>query len=217
MLILSPTVPESILAGFPEIEVIRTSMVAPRDPLRLAGKISERLLGRNFVTERLLRAHGIVLLSHDVPRALPDTYEESDPGFSASSAARTILTPSEIERRDRNHRRFVAQATTVVLSSYDAQKDLARLSECGRIQSPAPDFVSGLGVSESLQRSGYSSGENEISLPRRRRANSGRQKIMHCYVHARLQVDGRCLVHPVMHAARGPLFQFLCNALTTKA
>jgi glycosyltransferase involved in cell wall biosynthesis len=146
VLILSPNIAENALVGFPKIEVIRTSMVAPRDPLRLAGKASERLFGRNLVTERLLRAHGIVLLSHDVPLGarsriptiswIPDFQHRRLPEMFSSA---------EIERRDRDQLRLVAQAATILLSSYDAQRDFAKMAPTAAGSSRVLHFVSGFG------------------------------------------------------------------------
>jgi hypothetical protein len=166
VLILSPIVPETILAGFPEIEVIRTSMVAPRDPLRLAGKVSERLLGRNLVIERLLRAHGIALLSHDMPLGARSRIPTISwiPDFQYRRLPE-MFSSSEMQRRHRDHRLLVAQAATILLSSYDAQKDLAGLAPTAVGASRVLHFVSGLGISQSFTDSAALARKYQIDRP----------------------------------------------------
>lgn len=150
----APETPQRLLAGFPAIEITRTPFVARRHPVRLLGKAIERIAGLNAVLETYLRVKKVSVLSHSPPLGLharlptitwvPDFQHLHLPEF---------FSPAEIERRETGYRQSMRQSKIVILSSRDAQKDLASFDPSCLNRSRVLNFVSGLasGKEETLK------------------------------------------------------------------
>lgn len=145
VLVLHPSTPAGLLDSFPKIEVLQTPLA--NDANRgwgLARKLSERGLGHDLPMTRYLRKQGIALLSHSghlgaratLPTIawLPDFQHRRMPEF---------FTAGELAARDRGYGRIAAGASTVVLSSVDAQRDLAAFVPEAVTNSRILHFVSG--------------------------------------------------------------------------
>ncbi len=128
VLFVPPEADPALLERFPADHVVRSTIVQPRSPLRLAGKAFERTLGRNLVMEAVLRRHQVDVLSHVAPLGprstarvlswIPDFQERHLTDFFAAD---------EVARRETGYRAIVAGATRIILSSEDARADLATL------------------------------------------------------------------------------------------
>ncbi|HJQ56191.1 MAG TPA: glycosyltransferase family 1 protein [Vineibacter sp.] len=146
VLMVPPGTPDTALAGFPDIEVIRTGLVEPSSRIGAAGKIARRVLGRNVVMERLLRSKGISLLSHSIGLGrnsaipsicwVPDFQHRRLPEF---------FTAEEIRERDAVYKRLACNASRIVLSSFDARRDLESFAPGAIERSRVLHFVSGFG------------------------------------------------------------------------
>ena len=145
VLIVPPDMPEELLAVFPPWQVLRTALaVGQHAGWRLARILGRELVGRDVLMERFLRQHGIDVLSHSghlgrwatVPTIgwIPDFQHRRMPEF---------FQPAELTSRDRVFRRITERCTTVLLSSVDAQHDLARFDPSAVPRSRVLHFVSG--------------------------------------------------------------------------
>lgn len=173
VLIVPPSMSASSLAAFPSCEVLHTVLVDGNQRLLgLARKLGERLLGRDMLMECFLKQHGVNLLSHSghlgwrasVPTIgwLPDFQHVRMPEF---------FHPSEVAARNRGFRRISKNCTTVVLSSEDAQKDLAKFCPAALSASQVLRFVSGFAggvtplLDEAVLRTKYSIDGPYFHLP----------------------------------------------------
>ena len=145
VLVIHPSEQASQLDSFPKIDVLRTALA--NDSSRswgLARKLAERGLGHDVLMTRYLRSHGIALLSHsgqlgaraDIPSIgwLPDFQHLRMPEF---------FEPAELVARNRGYGRIAEQCSTVLLSSADAQRDLAVFAPAAAPRSRVLHFVSG--------------------------------------------------------------------------
>ena len=149
VLFVDPKTPQSLLAGFTNVTIVHTPFVGRRHPIRLAGKIVERLTGRNFVLEAYLRTHGICILSHSPPLGrysglpaiiwIPDFQHLHLPEF---------FSTEEIHQRNIEYHNIVRQSKIVILSSRDAQNDFATFEPSCLARSRVLNFVSALGSPE---------------------------------------------------------------------
>lgn len=147
VLITPENVPEKILVGFPRIEVIKTSWVDHASKWRLVRKGVAKVLGRDILLERFLRRHRIDVLSHSdhlgrfatLPTIcwIPDFQHRRLPKFFQSD---------ELRSRDRGYRDTARACSTLVLSSKDAQNDLANFLPDAVRKSQVLNFVSGMGT-----------------------------------------------------------------------
>ena len=155
VIFVAPDAPASLLAGFVGVTVIRTPFVARRHPLRLLGKAVERVTGRNLVIEAYLRAKGVRVISHSPPLGahssipsitwVPDFQHLHLPAF---------FSPEEIQRREVGYRQSMRQSQRVILSSRDAQKDLARFDPASLDKSRVLNFVSGFAGAQEAADTG---------------------------------------------------------------
>lgn len=124
VLFIHPRVEQEAIKGFPSIEIIRTPLVSPRHPVRLAGRLSRRLLNVDLSLESLLAKHSIDILSHSGIAGkksrvasiswIPDFQHRRMPQYFASR---------ELQVRNREFRKIIASSHRVIVSSYDAQRD----------------------------------------------------------------------------------------------
>ncbi len=145
VLIVPPHTSQASLKALPPWPVLRTGLADPRRRApRLARKLTERTLGCDFILQRFLRANRIHILSHSDPlgpRAslptigwLPDFQHRRMPEF---------FEPAEIAARERGFARLANNCSTVVLSSSDAQRDLADFAPEAAAHSRVLRFVAG--------------------------------------------------------------------------
>lgn len=145
VLLVSPRTPMELLAAFPTVETVVTSIVSEGTPLRKARKVLERGLGRDYVMESLVRRLRIDVLSHSdqlgarspVPTIgwIADFQHIRMPEF---------FSPEEFAARQAGYRRIADHCSVVLLSSADAQRDLASFAPASLPRSRVLRFVSGV-------------------------------------------------------------------------
>lgn len=106
------------------------------------GRALKRLIGRDLLLERILRRHRIALLSHSgtigrgsaIPALtwIPDFQHRRLPQF---------FSPTQNAARDAGFARTIADSACVVLSSADAQRDLAAFAPSAERNSRVLQFV----------------------------------------------------------------------------
>lgn len=173
VLIVSPSTPAKVLAAFPPWQVLHTVLAdGQHRGWRLARKLGERVLGRDVLMERFLRRHGIDVLSHSGQLGRRATVPTI--GWLADFQHRRMpefFQPEEIAARDRGCRRISEQCTTVLLSSVDAQQDLAKFDPAAVPASRVLHFVSGFAggatpvVDEAVLRARYNIAGPYFHLP----------------------------------------------------
>ena len=146
VLVVAPEAPATLLANFPSQWTVLRTVLADGEHRgwRVARKLTERGLGRDLPMSRFLREQRIDVLSHSgqlgarasLPTIgwLPDFQHRRMPEF---------FKPAEIAARDRGYRRVTSQCSTVLLSSADAQCDLATFAPAAVANSRVLQFVSG--------------------------------------------------------------------------
>ncbi len=150
VLLVPPDANETdIRARFPADRLVRTPHVLSRHPWRLAGKLCERLTGRNLPLEHLLSRHGIDLVSHMPPAGtrprtptlswIADFQERHIPAF---------FSADELAERAAAHQHAAQAARMIVLSSNDALADLKDIIPEAAGKSRVLQFVSGMKAPE---------------------------------------------------------------------
>lgn len=145
VLLVSDRTPDQLLAGFPDIERVRTPLVTEGTLARKARKALERGLGRDVLFEAFLNQHRIDVLSHSdqlgrfasIPTIgwIADFQHVRMPEF---------FEPRELDLRDRGFRRLVDHCSIVLLSSHDARNDFSSFAPAQVGKSRVLKFVSGL-------------------------------------------------------------------------
>lgn len=158
--------PAADLAGFDGVEVLRTGWVGQSLPTRALRKGTERLLGRYLPLEMFLRRHGIAALSHSgvlgsaasLPAIawLPDFQHVRMPEF---------FPPEEVAARDRGYARIAAAAHTILLSSQDAQRDLAHFAPAAVAKSRVLHFMAGMVRADDARGAEYLAATYGIDRP----------------------------------------------------
>ncbi len=154
VLLVPPDADEAdVSARFPADHLVRTPHVLSRHPLRLAGKLCERLTGRNLPLEWLFARHGIDLVSHTPPAGtrprtptlswIADFQERHIPAF---------FSATQLEERAADHRHAARAAQMIVLSSNDALADLKQVIPEAASKSRVLQFVSSMKAPE-IERS----------------------------------------------------------------
>ncbi|MEA2530039.1 MAG: hypothetical protein QOG89_1683 [Thermomicrobiales bacterium] len=113
------------LGGFPAVEIVQSDWFDRMTPPWLLRKSWQQVFGRDPFLERLVRQHGIDVLSHADPLGpnanmpticwIPDFQHRRLPH---------CFKPSERRYRDRSFMRQCRYGTRVIVSSVDAQRDL---------------------------------------------------------------------------------------------
>ena len=124
VLIVHPSVSEEVLLGFPDVEVIRTSLVNSRHPARFLSKVLFSFFDRDPTLEFLLKRHHIDAISHSLMTGLGGKIALISwiPDFQH------IRLPQYFSQKQRNlrNKQFMKLANVsnrVILSSYDAKND----------------------------------------------------------------------------------------------
>lgn len=145
VLIVPPNTSDKMLAAFPPWQVLHTVLVDGQHRGWSLARNFGKLLGRDVLMERFLKRNAIDVLSHSgqlgrhapVPTIgwIPDFQHRRMPEF---------FKPADLASRDRGLRLISAHCTTVILSSVDAQQDLAKLDPAALPASRVLQFVAGL-------------------------------------------------------------------------
>jgi len=210
VLVVHPSMPEKVLASFPPVTVLRTALAdGSSRNWGLARKLGERAIGHDVLMSRFLRSNGIELMSHSgqlggravLPTIgwLPDFQHRRMPEF---------FEPGEVAARDRGYGRMAEQCSTLIVSSVDAQKDLAAFAPAAVAKSRVLHFVSGFAggalamPSEAALRERYAIGRPYFHLPNQFWAHKNH----------RVVIDALALLK-----SRGRSVQVLCTGHTRDA
>jgi hypothetical protein len=186
VMIVPPDTSADALKALPPWPVLRTTLADPQQRVpTLARKLAERGLGCDFLMQRFLRAHRVDLLSHSDqlgPRAsvpvigwLPDFQHRRMPEF---------FEPAEVASRERGYGRIARNCRTVVLSSADAQRDLAAFEPAALANSHVLRFVAGFAAGaiqptdEATLRSKYQLAGPYFHLPNQFWAHKNHQVVI---------------------------------------
>lgn len=144
VVLMHPAVVENNFAGFPAVEIIRTPLVNPRHPARLASRAAFPLIGRDLTLELLLRKHRIDALSHSLAVGvkseiasicwIPDFQHVRMPQY---------FSRHELKARDRQFLRLASGSRRIILSSEDARRDFASFAPNAINKASVLRFVSG--------------------------------------------------------------------------
>ena len=172
VLIAAPDTPDKVFEAYPPLEIVRTSLVEARTPANLISKVASRVFEYNFALISYLKSQNISVLSHsgDLGRLsrfpnvqwLQDFQHRRLPEF---------FQPKERDGRDKSFGRACQTASIVVLSSQDAQRDLAAFDSAAAARSRILHFVSGFGATKNAAislvdlRRKYGFGQPYIHLP----------------------------------------------------
>ena len=139
------------LAEFQPVEVLRTRMVELEQPAWKLRRALQRYVGRDWLFERFLRAHGIALLSHSgylgrrcpLPAMswIPDLQERHLPN---------LFNPAEHAARARMLQESCLHSTAIVLSSNAALRDLSEMHPGCAERAHVLQFVSAVPALESV-------------------------------------------------------------------
>jgi glycosyltransferase involved in cell wall biosynthesis len=118
-------VPQNVAAEFADIEIVKSVLVDRTSKLMLSRRVAEKLYGRAFILERLLKLHNIAVLSHSGhlgPRSrfptvgwIPDFQYVHLPEF---------FSAADRSNRAGAFRRLADYCTRVIVSSETARQDL---------------------------------------------------------------------------------------------
>ncbi|HXX74287.1 MAG TPA: glycosyltransferase family 1 protein [Nitrospiraceae bacterium] len=119
------------LAQFPALPLIRSSLLDAESPAWVVRRFIAKLLGRDIGLERIIRRHNVQVLSHQgflgglgkIPILgwIPDFQEHHLPEF---------FSRAEILARARKRSLVCRTCSCVILSSFEAQRDLNELDKC---------------------------------------------------------------------------------------
>lgn len=139
--------PDDFLGKLPPIEVVRSPIVDDKIKLNYLRKAARTALRRDFVLEYLLKSHGIAALSHSgnlgsrarLPTLqwIPDFQHFRLPQF---------FEAKELASIDKWFGFICKHASLIILSSFEAQRDLADFDRDAVAKSRVLHFVSGFGA-----------------------------------------------------------------------
>ena len=128
--------------GFPPLEIVRSQLFDRGSLPWLLRKVLFRGLSNDVLLERLLRKHGVAVLSHSgwlgkaaaIPTIgwIPDFQHARRPEYFGAR---------EIASRDNDDRELCRYCTTIIVSSFDAHTDLHRFYPARRAKSEVLQFV----------------------------------------------------------------------------
>jgi glycosyltransferase involved in cell wall biosynthesis len=131
--------PKAILDGFPQNALVRTSLLEPRSARGLYRRALRKLGAGDAALKGLLRKHRIDVLSHHGPLAglptigwIPDFQHLHLTGY---------FSEKELRLRDRKFHELCHQCTRILVSSFDAQKNLSSFNQEGAGKSRVLQFV----------------------------------------------------------------------------
>ena len=146
VILTGATTASAVAAKFPAVEIVQSRLVDPTQKWMPARRVAEKLYGRAFALERLLKSHNIDVLSHSGhlgPRSrfptlgwIPDFQHVRLPEF---------FSQKECTRRDGIFRRLADYCTRVIVSSEDARRDLVKFRPQAAGKARVFHFVPGFG------------------------------------------------------------------------
>ncbi len=146
VILTGATTASAVAAKFPAVEIVQSRLVDPTQKWMPARRVAEKLYGRAFALERLLKSHNIDVLSHSGhlgPRSrfptlgwIPDFQHVRLPEF---------FSQKECRRRDGIFRRLADYCTRVIVSSEDARRDLVKFRPQAAGKARVFHFVPGFG------------------------------------------------------------------------
>jgi glycosyltransferase involved in cell wall biosynthesis len=156
VILTGATTARTVAGEFPAAEIVKSRLLDPTGKSMLARRIAEKLYGRAFALEHLLRAHNIDVLSHSgnlgrrskFPTIgwIPDFQHVHLPEFFSAKDRR---------KRDAIFSRIVDYCTLVIVSSEDARRDLLKFkpqaSRKAHVLHFVPGFSNAPGEPESRQ------------------------------------------------------------------
>lgn len=154
VLLAHPEVDKNSLNGFPELEVIRTPLVAHRHPLRLASRLLYSRMERDFALDTLLKKHRVDVLSHATVTGMRSKVASLGwiPDFQHLRMPQ-YFTHEEVRVRNRQFRRLIDGSQRIILSSHDTERDFATFAPDAIAKTKVLHFVSCLSsVSSVLPR-----------------------------------------------------------------
>ncbi|MCX4149420.1 MULTISPECIES: glycosyltransferase family 1 protein [Paraburkholderia] len=118
---------EDLLRDFPQLEVVKTTLLDRRHPSWFCRKLLYRATGRDIVFEKFLIKNGVSVLSHHHPlgrRArvpvmgwIPDFQHKHLP---------ELFSETELKSREKWNGEIASQCSRVIVSSDHARKDLEK-------------------------------------------------------------------------------------------
>jgi glycosyltransferase involved in cell wall biosynthesis len=140
-----------LFSSFPPVEIVRTNILDRYAPAWFLRKVGQKIMLHDILLEKTLARHGIAVMSHSswlgkaarIPAIgwIPDFQHLHLPGF---------FSGREIGLRNREFQFLCRYSQCVLLSSFDAQKDLRTLwPECAD-QSEVLQFVADVNLSQTL-------------------------------------------------------------------
>ncbi|MFP3564941.1 glycosyltransferase family 4 protein [Paraburkholderia sp. SIMBA_030] len=118
---------EDLLRDFPQLEVVKTTLLDRRHPSWFFRKLLYRISGRDIVFEKFLIKNGVSVLSHHHPlgkRArvpvmgwIPDFQHKHLP---------ELFSEIELKSRDKWYGEIASQCSRIIVSSDHARKDLEK-------------------------------------------------------------------------------------------
>jgi glycosyltransferase involved in cell wall biosynthesis len=143
VLFVPPGMPQATLDRFAGTEIIETPLAEQgARPVRI-GAALRLAIGCNPVLERLMRRHGIALLSHYAPLGRSSRVRSITwiPDFQHRHLPQ-LFAASDIAARDRAFRRLARDADAVILSSEDAARDFRAFAPASEDRGRVLHFVS---------------------------------------------------------------------------
>lgn len=132
----------AVLRQFPDLQIVRSSALDAQALPWQMRRVATRLIGRDIGLERLLRRHGVSVLSHQgffgplgkvaVLGWLPDFQEHHLPQF---------FSAAQLRARTRKRVLFCRASSRVLLSSHDARADLQSLDSSSAANAVVLQFV----------------------------------------------------------------------------
>jgi glycosyltransferase involved in cell wall biosynthesis len=191
VLIAPPGVPDEILRQFPDTDLIRSDEIADRRSQRVKRKLWRLATGVDRPLERVLRRHGISLVSHSwhVDRSADIASVEWIPDFQHRHLP-AFFSESELSARDRAYRKTAQRCSALILSSQTAMNDLASFYPPAVAKSHVLHFCSSMGGStaatpaDELERK-YAIGEPYFHLPNQFWAHKNHRVVIDALAHLR--------------------------------
>jgi len=199
VLIAAPSTPDGVLDIFPPVETVRCKLVDKTNKLNLMRKVMREISRQDYLLERFLRSHKIDVLSHSGhlgARARLPTIQWI-PDFQHRRLSE-FFPKKELMERDRTVGLACQSASLIVLSSFDAQRDLAVFYPNAVARSRVLHFVAGFGAAKdstvSLEdlRERYGFDGPYFHLPNQFWAHKNHQLVIDAL--ARLKARGRTVL-----------------------
>lgn len=146
VLFIHPAVENKTISNFPPIETIITPLVNPKHTLRFASRACYRLFNIDYSLNSLLVDHRIDVLSHSglVGKKSSCSSISWIPDFQHRRLPQ-YFTKGELRVRDRQFMKMINESQGVVVSSYDAHRDLHNFAPSATPKSHILRFVSCIG------------------------------------------------------------------------